>query len=465
MNRNFWVKENSKHFLVLGDIENGKNLKWMFKTFDRELNPLKDTILVLDRSYTVKNIISDDKFFNLFYKKNYSNEKDYLYVKYDYVSNTFNSYEIKLPLSLTIKKILLYSENLILLSNLKNGRNLVSIYNINTKQLNNIYDFLYSENDIINIFKSDPSSFDVLLSKNGDNNLKTIERKKYSINRDFIGSYTIESSKNSIIESKKIRHNKEEYNVSLLGIKNSKQALGFRIDLSGERLEILNEKKFLEIKVLKDFFIGENKILNKKIDKKDLNNLKLGYEFYIDTLFISNNQIHISFESLKPNYSNDGFSNYSYMPYYNSYTGRYDKKINPKFGGYSHDISIYLVLDMKGNIQLSSVERINNLKTFDNKPYLNYIIKGNNLISFYVNKGIITLLKKDIVKNIKSKVGVFKLKVDENETVIKSETNPEGTFNWYKNNYLSYGIQNIKIKDQTQNINKRVFYISNFEIN
>ena len=88
----------------------------------------------------------------------------------------------------------------------------------------------------------------------------------------------------------------KEYNVSLLGIKNSKQALGFRIDLLGEKLEVLNEKKFLEINVLKDFFISENKILNKKIDKKDPNNLKLGYEFYIDTLFISNNQIHISFE-------------------------------------------------------------------------------------------------------------------------------------------------------------------------
>ena len=253
--------------------------------------------------------------------------------------------------------------------------------------------------------------------------------------------------------------------MSLLGIKNSKQALGFRIDLLGEKLELLNEKKFLEINVLKDFFISESKILNKKIDKKDPNNLKLGYEFYIDTLFISNNQIHISFESLKPNYSNDGFSNYSYMPYYNSFTGRYDKKINPKFGGYSHDISIYLVLDMLGNIKLSSIERINNLKTFDNKPYVNYLINGDNLISFFVNKGIITLFKKDIIKNIKSQVEVFKLKVDENETVIKSETNPEGTFHWYSNNYLSYGIQNIKIKNPTQNIIKRVFFISNFEIN
>ena len=465
MNRNFWVKENAEHFLVLSDIENGRNLKWIFKTFDRELNPLNDTVLVLDRSYTVRNINSDDKYFNFFFKKNYSNEKDYLYVKYDYILNTFSSYEIGLPLSLTIKKILLYKENLILLSNLKNGRNLVSIYNVNTRQLNNIYDYLYSDNDIIDIIKSDSFSFDVLLSKNGENNLKIIERKKYSINRDFIGSYSIESNKNSIIESKKIRHNKKEYNLSLLGIKNSKQALGFRIDLLGEKLELLNEKKFLEINVLKDFFISESKILNKKIDKKDPNNLKLGYEFYIDTLFISNNQIHISFESLKPNYSNDGFSNYSYMPYYNSFTGRYDKKINPKFGGYSHDISIYLVLDMLGNIKLSSIERINNLKTFDNKPYVNYLINGDNLISFFVNKGIITLFKKDIIKNIKSQVEVFKLKVDENETVIKSETNPEGTFHWYSNNYLSYGIQNIKIKNPTQNIIKRVFFISNFEIN
>ena len=208
MNRNFWVKENAEHFLVLSDIENGRNLKWIFKTFDRELNPLNDTVLVLDRSYTVRNINSDDKYFNFFFKKNYSNEKDYLYVKYDYILNTFTSYEIGLPLSLTIKKILLYKENLILLSNLKNGRNLVSIYNVNTRQLNNIYDYLYSDNDIIDIIKSDSFSFDVLLSKNGENNLKIIERKKYSINRDFIGSYSIESNKNSIIESKKIRHNK-----------------------------------------------------------------------------------------------------------------------------------------------------------------------------------------------------------------------------------------------------------------
>ena len=42
MNRNFWVKENAEHFLVLSDIENGRNLKWIFKTFDRELNPLND---------------------------------------------------------------------------------------------------------------------------------------------------------------------------------------------------------------------------------------------------------------------------------------------------------------------------------------------------------------------------------------------------------------------------------------
>ena len=38
------------------------------------------------------------------------------------------------------------------------------------------------------------------------------------------------------------------------------------------------------------------------------------------------------------------------MPFYNSFTGRYDKKVNPKFGGFSHEINVYVILDFYGNI-------------------------------------------------------------------------------------------------------------------
>ena len=42
-----------------------------------------------------------------------------------------------------------------------------------------------------------------------------------------------------------------------------------------------------------------------------------------------------------------------YMPFYNSFTGRYDKKVNPKFGGFSHEINIYIILWLSSSIPIS----------------------------------------------------------------------------------------------------------------
>ena len=174
-------------------------------------------------------------------------------------------------------------------------------------------------------------------------------------------------------------------------------------------------------------------------------------------MFLLNDEVHFSVESIKPNFSNDGFSNYSYMPFYNTYSGTYDNKVNPKFGGYSHEISFYIKTDLKGNPISSSISDINNLNTFYKLPYKNYVINNKNLIEFYVNKGIINIYKTEL--DNKSRIeSSINLKSNENEIIIKTETNPEGTYLWYKNNYYSYGVQRLKK-------NKRVFFISNFEIN
>ena len=52
-----------------------------------------------------------------------------------------------------------------------------------------------------------------------------------------------------------------------------------------------------------------------------------------------------------------------------------------------------------------------------------------------------------------------------NDIIKETENNPEGTNLWYNNNYYTYGIQ--KIKNTLNNkvkVNRRVFFISNFEI-
>ena len=74
-----------------------------------------------------------------------------------------------------------------------------------------------------------------------------------------------------------------------------------------------NKKKiyFLEIKSISDFFKEFKKDIGRKIEKQEISKIKLGYEFYVDTLFLLNDEVNFSVESIKPNFSNDGFSNYS----------------------------------------------------------------------------------------------------------------------------------------------------------
>ena len=465
IDRNFWIKESKKNFLILKDEENGKNLNWYFKFYNQKLNLINDTIIFLDRSYSLKKISSNKDYYNFFFKKNYSNEKKYFFLRLNPLSNSIIRKEIELPLSLTIRNVLFFDDNIIFLGNLKNGKNLVSVYNILTGQLNNIYEFLYYDNKIIDIHKNNDLSFYVLVNKENINNLKVIERKNYSLNRDNLNSYLIESINNSIIQSKTISIENKDFYISLVGRKNSNEANGFQINIVDQNSNVLSKKlNFLDINQLKNYFQNENRLLKKQIEKKNIEKLKLGYEFYIDTLFIENNEIHFSIESLKANFNNDGFSNYSYMPFYNSFTGRYDKKVNPKFGGFSHEINVYVILDFYGNIIWASIKKIDDLITFYNKPYKNYILRNDHIIDFYINKGKITLSKTEFQNSNNVNSTILDLNIDGNNIVLKSETNPEGIINWYDNNYLTYGVQNMKRRGSSKIGFKRVFYISNFEI-
>ena len=103
-------------------------------------------------------------------------------------------------------------------------------------------------------------------------------------------------------------------------------------------------------------------------------------------------------------------------------------------------------------------------KIANNKPYKNYILRDDHLIDFYINKGKITLSKTEFQNSNNVNSTILDLNIDGNNIVLKSETNPEGIINWYDNNYLTYGVQNMKRKDSSKIGFKRVFFVSNFEI-
>ena len=207
LDRNFYVKSNKDNLIYIKDIETGKNLNWEMKIYDRNLNLLKDTLFELDRSYAILKIYSDNRKYEIIFKKNYSNEKEYLHLLYDLESNNIKIEKINLPLSVKINNVLFYNESIIFFGNLKNGKSLIGIYNLITRQLNNIYEYLYYENDIINIFKNNNNSFYVLISNRGKAGNNIIERKVYNLRGEEIDFYAIKSDNHSIIESKVFTEN------------------------------------------------------------------------------------------------------------------------------------------------------------------------------------------------------------------------------------------------------------------
>ena len=80
LNRNYWVESNLNELLLIKDYETGKNIRWDFIIYNKKLNEIYNTKILMDRSFTLYKKQSENKDFNILYKKEYSNEKEYLQI-------------------------------------------------------------------------------------------------------------------------------------------------------------------------------------------------------------------------------------------------------------------------------------------------------------------------------------------------------------------------------------------------
>ena len=116
---------------------------------------------------------------------------------------------------------------------------------------------------------------------------------------------------------------------------------------------------------------------------------------------------------------------------------------------------------MSGDLANDFSQKINKLQTFERKTYLKYLLRDEDYIAFYVNKGKISLTQFYKEDSKESQEYYFDIKSFDNNKVIKTETNPEGTNFWYNNYFITYGVQNIITSEK---LKKRVFFINKFEI-
>ena len=202
LNRNNYLSVSKDHIFLLRENESEKDLKWNIKLLDYNFKPINDTTISLDRSYFINKIDEYDGDFHLFFKRNYSNDKKYLIIKYSSQKGNIIYQEINFPLSLDVKKVLYFNKYFVFLSKTNNTKNLISIYNFENNQLNNIYEFMNSNKNVLKINKINSSSFGVIISENNSNGLKVISRSIYDLNGNSRDKIRIENKDFSVIETR-----------------------------------------------------------------------------------------------------------------------------------------------------------------------------------------------------------------------------------------------------------------------
>ena len=319
---------------MLRENESEKDLKWNFKLLDYNFKSLNDTTISLERSYFISEIEEFEDDFYLLFKKNYSNDKKYLVIKYSSEKRSIVFKEINFPLSLQVEKVLYFKNYFVFLSKTNNTKNLISIYNIKNNQLKNIYEFMNYDKTILKINKINSSMFGVFVSENNLNGLKVISRNIYDLSGYSNNKISIENRDFSIIETKFFEN---KYALSILGNKKSRESIGIQF----------NELEDNSVKSQKVYYFENLSSLINLTNFKNNKKVRIREEFYLDSLLTYDNKILLTMESLKSDRNNDSFSNYQYIPFYNTYSGTYDKKINPKFGGYAHNYYLILSFEYK----------------------------------------------------------------------------------------------------------------------
>ena len=118
LNRNYWVESNLNELLLIKDYETGKNIRWDFLIYNKKLNAIYSEKILMDRSFTLYEKQSENKDFNILYKKEYSNEKEYLLIKIRSDSSKIAQHQIKLPISSAILDFIILDDLFTALSNM-----------------------------------------------------------------------------------------------------------------------------------------------------------------------------------------------------------------------------------------------------------------------------------------------------------------------------------------------------------
>ena len=292
LNRNYWVESNLNELLLIKDYETGKNIRWDFLIYNKKLNEIYSEKILMDRSFTLYEKQSENKDFNILYKKEYSNEKEYLLIKIRSDSSKIVRHQIKLPISSTILDFIILDDLFIFSSTTKKREYLLSIYNTKNKRYKNLHASLSINEKIITINKINSNKFEINVLTEKLDRSNSISKREYNIEGNEIERITISLNDKSIINGKFYKIDNNIIGIGFYGLMNSSSPQGIYISSHiNQAMEFIKIYNFYE---LPNFYTDNNKQrknILKKIKNNRFDKIRQNHNFVFNSFFKFNETI------------------------------------------------------------------------------------------------------------------------------------------------------------------------------
>ncbi len=452
-------------YRTLNEYDKKGGQLWDFVLLDTALNVRWQKRLYMEKNISFKGFdYSMESYFFLF-QQTTGNSKDLKLLQMMGANGDTLRYTIKnmVPLSLTEFEV---TDGASVLGGYYNNEPVVIHYDFDSKKTKVLPGIFGSKTELVQL-KVDDHSITVMVSGRTFDKRNTLTIKSYSINGDYLNTYTFNPEFDKGLIFGRIADVEDIANL-VVGTYGSKRSdfsqglfLGIVNDENQQQIEYINYGDF------ENFFnymkAKRKKRVSDRIDRKKIKGkkIKFNYRLLVHEVFKQGDTYILLGEAFYPKYTTSttygsGMGSTQYSSYgFNDYSPA-------NFAGYRYTHGVVAAFDSNGKMIWDNSFEIEDVLSYSLEQFIHaaFIDEGIILLYLYDNQIRSKIISGSEVVEGK-KFDDLKLSFQDDKVNAYSSSKIGGLEKWYGNTFIAYGVQRIKnLRDSGVKLNRKVFYIN-----
>jgi len=454
-------------YRTLNDFSKKGDQLWDFILLDTALNVRWQRQLYMEKNISFKGFdYSMESYFFLF-QQTTGNSKNLKLLQLMSANGDTLRYTIKniVPLILSEFEV---TDGASVLGGYYNNEPVVIHYDFDSKKTKVLSGIFGSKTELVQL-KVDDNSITVMLSDRTFDKRNTLTIKSYSIEGDYLNTYTFNPEFDKGLIFGRIADVEDITNL-VVGTYGGKRSdfsqglfLGAVTDKNQQQIEYINYGDF------ENFFnymkAKRQKRVSDRIDRKKIKGkkIKFNYRLLVHEVFKQGDTYILLGEAFYPKYSSSEFYSGGRGQYGGYGYGYGANQVAPtNFAGYRYTHGVVAAFDSSGKMIWDNSFEIEDVLSYSLEQFIHAAFIGEDIVLLYLYNNQIRskiISGSEVVEG--KKFDDLKLSFQDDKVNSYSSSKIGGLEKWYGNTFIAYGVQRIKnLKDSGVKLNRKVFYIN-----